>query len=116
MGGSLGLTANPFAACIILHAPSIIANPAATIGSCACLALGLILAGMLANSGEEAKVLRSSTALIKGLAAAAHFSLLDSVKSLSKTYRLSMHMSLNITNAFFFQTQKCCPYPRAPTE
>ena len=88
MGGSLGLTANPFAAWIILHAPSIIASPAMMIGSWACLAFGLIFAGILANSGEEAKVLRSSTALINGFAAAAHFSLFDSVKSLSKTYNM----------------------------
>ena len=37
------------------------------------LTFSLILAGLEANSGEEAKVVSSSTALVSGLAASAHF-------------------------------------------
>lgn len=43
----------------------------------------LILADLLANSGDDAKVVSSSTALIRGRAASAHFCLFSSVKSLS---------------------------------
>lgn len=48
------------------------------------LTSGLILAGMLANSGEEANVVSSSTASVSGLAASAHRWRFSSVKSWSR--------------------------------
>ena len=44
---------------------------------------GLILAGKLANSGLEAKVVNSSTASVSGRDASAHSRRFSSVKSLS---------------------------------
>lgn len=48
------------------------------------LTWALIFAGLLANSGDEANVVSSSTALSNGRAASAHLCLFSSVKSLSK--------------------------------
>ena len=75
VGGSFGLTANDFAVNIIEQEPSIIARPAEVIGSWAWRALGEILAGMEANSGELAKVQRFSTASKSGWVALAHLTL-----------------------------------------
>lgn len=54
MGGSLGITTKLLAARMTAQELSMIFLPASMIGSCACLACGEILAGILTNSLELA--------------------------------------------------------------
>ncbi|CAN7984568.1 unnamed protein product, partial [Ixodes hexagonus] len=85
-GGSLGFRASDLADRIRLHDPSMMVRPADVMGSWAaraCLELSqlvsahqrtfwLILAGIPANSGELAKVVRLSTASTRGRVASPH--------------------------------------------
>ena len=62
----------------------------------------LILAGTLANSGDDAYVVSSSTASISGFADSAHFRRLSSVKSQSRSCkRTQWHHLINIRRVTF---------------
>lgn len=68
---------------------------------------GLILAGMLANSGEEANVVSSSTASVSGLAASAHRWRFSSVKSWSSAWNHhKQHNIYNHSSSYCFKITK----------
>ena len=68
---SLGLLAKLLEVVKILMLERFRFLPAMMIGSWACLARGLILAGVEANRGLEAKVVRPSTVSTRGLVVSA---------------------------------------------
>uniref|UniRef100_A0A6B0V5L9 Uncharacterized protein n=1 Tax=Ixodes ricinus TaxID=34613 RepID=A0A6B0V5L9_IXORI len=84
-GGSLGFRARDLADRIRLQDPSMMVRPADVMGSWAARALWLILAGMPANSGELAKVVRLSTASTSGRVASPHLCRFTSFGSWSST-------------------------------
>ena len=81
IGGSLGLIARFLAEVSRLLLDRLTFLPAIMMGSWAWRALALILAGVEANWGLEAKVVRASTASTRGLVVSAHAWRLASLRS-----------------------------------